>query len=398
MLGSFHDLVKPQSPKVIRPQMIEYFNSQVPEGYQYKLDERGHDICWLVPKESRAITIGNLQARLTDRQREMLKGEDNNARALSLLMQNCLEKIDVDASAAKVTLSGAEYPTDVLAHKVDDNELKSSRTFLFALPNELDLPLVSGSTHLKVHCVQKPSNNIHARRYESKGSPLAINFELNDKNLSGHYSFRFDNAQSPSIEICLDAAIVYDGLSDGTTSIEGMPSFTGAKDTRKEKGPIAPFWRDTLAVQRALGARFQCDEPVDRETLVGIDRLHTCLCEGKAVGLGYKPDSITIASDNPPAQEGSGGVCRLMFPSNKLLKVFGEEIEVYACIGLSGIILGKPELVNKEGNKYSYPITYSDDYQCSILYCPTNNTDDSEENVQRISEIVFAPLPNGRRY
>lgn len=397
MLGSFHDLVKPKPSREIPPQMLEYFNSQVPEEYQYKLDEKGRDICWLVPKGSHEVTIDGLQAKLTDEQKEMIKGEEDNPDVLRLLMENCLEKIDVDATAARVNLSGAKYPTSVLAHMVDDDELKGGRTVLFVPPHELDLPLVSGDTRLVVHCVQKPSQNIHERRYESQGCPLVIDFELNDKDLSGHYSFRFDNTASPNLELCRDAAIVYDGLSDGTTSIEGMAPFKGMVDSRERKEPIAPFWKDAFEVQEALGEEFHSDEPVDKKTIVNIGRLHTCLIDDKAVGLGYKPDSIVAATDKAPV-ETAGKQFRLMFPSNKHLQIFGEAIDMYACIGLSGIILGKPEQERDEQGKYRYPITYTDDYQCSILYCPTHETDNSEGNVQHLYDIIFAPLPNGRRY
>lgn len=397
MLGSFHDLVKRKASQKIPPQMLEYFNSHAPEGCIYQTDEKNPEICWLVPKDPQSITIENLKPQLTEKQEKILENEKDNPNALTMLMENCLERIAVDATAGHFKVSEKTYPAKTLIRSVDDDVLERGYTYMFVNPSEFDMPLACGGTHLKVHCKQVPSDNIHARRYESEKTPLVMTFELNDKDLSGHYNFRFDNTQSPDLETCRDAALIYDGLAKGKTEIEEVGPILGAKGSYEDREPIATFWQDALDVQEALGTKLLCNTPVNKETIVNIGRLHTCLFEDKAVGLGFKPDAITATTDQAPT-ETDGNQFRLILPSDKPVRLFGQSVNVFACVGLSGIFLGKPEKDKEDENLYRYPLTYADDYQCTILYCPSHETDNSEENVKRIYDILFAPLPNGRHY
>lgn len=397
MFGSFHDLVKPQASQKIPPQMLEYFNAHAPDGCIYQTDENNPEICWLVPENPQTITVEDLKPRLTERQEKILEGEENNPNALTMLMENCLERIAVDATAGRFEVSGKTYSAKDLFRSVDDDVFEKGYTYMFAKPSEFDIPLACGGTRLKVHCKQVSTDNIYVSCFGSVGCPLVMTFELNDKDYSGHYNFRFDNTQSPDLEVCRDAAVIYDGLAKGETSIEGVGPIVGAKGSYEDREPIAPFWQDALDVQDALNAELRCDVPVSKETIVNIGRLHTCLYEDKAVGLGFKPDAITATTDKAPTDT-EGKQFRLILPSDKPVRLFGQNINVYACVGLSGIFLGKPEKDREDESLFRYPLTYADDYQCTILYCPSHDTDDSEDNVQHIYDILFAPLPNGRHY
>lgn len=395
MLGSFHDLIKPSPSIKIPKEVIAYFNTQVPKGYEYRLDEKHPDVCWLVSTGSKGISLENLKPQFTDKQIELLGDEGETPEGLELLLENCLEHVLVDTTNSRI--GDSNLPVKYMARTADDTQMDSGLMFIYMEPKEFTLPLVCGKTRLGVRCVQKPSGDIHVSRFESIDCPLVMVFELNGKNLSAHYSFRFDSTLSESVAICRDAAIIYDGLSDGATEIEGVGPIRGAQGEYDGRHRLAPFWEKAADVQKVLGIEMHVNKPLDRETVANIERLYTCLCEDRAVGLGFKPDSITVTAEKAPI-EVTGERCRLMFPSPKSLKLFDQRVEVYACVGLSGIILGKPDKDTKADNRYRYPVMYSDDYQCTILYCLTSETDDSEDNVAHISDILFAPLPDGRSY
>lgn len=51
MYGSFKDLAQPSKEAPIPQQMIDFFNSTLPEAYEYLRDETNESICSLVPKK-----------------------------------------------------------------------------------------------------------------------------------------------------------------------------------------------------------------------------------------------------------------------------------------------------------------------------------------------------------
>ena len=151
-----------------------------------------------------------------------------------------------------------------------------------------------------------------------------------------------------------------------------------------------------VKVEKALGIAFQTNKALDKATFANIERLHRCIYEKQAVGLGFKPDSITVRTDDEvPDREGT--TCRLLFPRQENLNIFGNPFTVYSNVGLEGITLGHPERIDNDSIRI--PITYIDNYQCSILYLAANpNKNEGEEDIERVSKILFAPLPERKKY
>lgn len=71
MYGSFKDLAQPSKEAPIPQQMIDFFNSTLPEAYEYLRDETNESICSLVPKNGAKLKLSGLKPRLTDRQDDM---------------------------------------------------------------------------------------------------------------------------------------------------------------------------------------------------------------------------------------------------------------------------------------------------------------------------------------
>ena len=398
MLGSFNDLIKNDQPRPIPQQMLAIFNKDLPDGYSYVLDPESPEYCLLKVAEGKQLHFESFTPHLTQEQEAMLDGEEATPENIMLLMENALETVRMDAVDAQVVVEDKSLPAQYVVRTVDnDKYLPKGAWGMWKHPSEIDIPLVCGSTELKVRCVQQPSGDIHIRKYASKKSPLVLHFDFNTAKFTAHYNFNFDNNLTDDAELCRDAAIVYDGLSKGTAHIKDMEPFAKTESQRTASDAIAPFWQKVVDLQDALGTKIGTDAELDRETYQNIERLHTSICEGEAVGLGYKPATISIKPKGIPPQT-DGKTCRLMFPGVRNLKLFNQEINVHVLIGLSGIQLGAPKAKDMDPDSYVYPITYTKDYQCTILYLATGETDDSEENVTNMSDVLFASLPDGRRY
>ena len=272
----------------------------------------------------------------------------------------------------------------------DNNYAANGKLFISKEPLELEIPIGSEPDQYLIKLFQVPSGNLYAKRFESKGSALVLRIKVDEKDKMIHFQVSFDSQNAQTITACRDAARAYDDLRAGKADILGMKP-----DIAEEFTPIAPFWSKAVDVQKALGIASDEKPNLDNHTVINIERLYRCFFEEKAVGLGYKPASLNISAENHPIAE-KGTICRFMFHDVRTLTLFGKDIEVNSCIGISGVTLGEP--TEADADILTYPLNYTDNFQCSIYYLATSETDDSPENVNHITDILFAPLPEGRRY
>lgn len=395
MYGSFKDFAQPDKRAPIPRQMIDYFNSTVPNAFEYRKNRPDDSICALVPKDGSALQMENLRPRLTEKQERMINGEIT-LETVNKLMDNALEEVEFDGSEAFLSLGDEQIPFGYLIRTAEDNQAANAgRLFASKEPLRIDMPLTCGGEHLDVPLVQQRSDSIDILNFRSNTGALAVSISVNTASLTIDYKYDFKNSNEPSARKCLTAAIIADGLRTGETVIDGFGEINQDPD-KSDDCRIAPFWKKVVEVEEALGVTFQASEPLDRATLVNIERLYRCICEGKAVGLGFRPDSISIKTDGE-APDREGTTCRLLFPRKESLSIFGESFTVYSNVGLQGITLGRPEQIGE--GKYEIPLAYNDGYQCSILYLAANPEGNSgEDDAERVSEILFEPLPEGRKY
>lgn len=395
MYGSFKDFAQPDKRAPIPQQMIDYFNSTVPDAFEYRKSQPDDPICALVPKDGSALQMANLKPKLTEKQAKMVNGEIT-LETVNKLMDNALEEVEFDGSEAFLNLDDEQIPFGYLIRTAEDNQAANvGRLFASRKPLRIDMPLTCGEEHLDVPLVQQRSDSIDILNFRSDTWALAVSISVNTVSQTIDYKYDFKNSNEPNAKKCLTAAIIADGLRTGETVIDGFGEINQTPD-KSDDCRIAPFWKKAVDIEEALGVTFRASEPLDRATIVNIERLHRCICEGKAVGLGFKPDSITIKTeDEVPDCEGT--TCRLLFPRKESLSIFGESFTVYSNVGLQGITLGWPEQTGE--GEYKIPLAYNNDYQCSILYLAANpEGNDGEDDVEKVSDILFEPLPEGRKY
>lgn len=395
MYGSFKDFVQPDKRAPIPQQMIDYFNSTVPNAFEYRKSRPDDPICALVPKDGSALQMANLRPRLTEKQERMVNGEIT-LETVNKLMDNALEEVEFDGSEAFLNLDGAQIPFGYLIRSAEDNQAANAgRLFASRKPLRIDMPLTCDGEHLNVPLVQQRSDSIDILNFRSDTGALIVSISVNTASQTIDYKYDFKNSNEPNARKCLTAAVIADGLRTGKTVIDGFGEMNQTPDKSDDRR-IAPFWKKVVDIEEALGVAFQANEPLDKATFAHIERLHRCICEGKAVGLGFKPDSITIKTDGK-APDREGTTCRLLFPRKESLSIFGESFTVYSNVGLQGITLGRPEQIGE--GEYKIPLAYNDDYQCSILYLAADSEGNSDEDdAERASKILFEPLPEGRKY
>lgn len=393
MYGSFKDIAQPSKVMPIPQQMIDYFNSTVPNTFEYRKSRTEDPICALFAKDGSALQMENLRPMLTEKQERMVNGQIN-FETVKKLMDNTLEEVEFDGSEAYLNLDDKQISFGYLIRAAEDNQAANAgRLFVRREPLQIEMPLSCDGEHYNVSLIQQPSDSIDVLNFRSDTGVLAISMSINTASHTIGYKCDFKNSNESNARRCLTAAVIADGLRTGKTVIDGFGEINQTPD--KDDGRrIGPFWKKVVDVEEALGVTFRASEPLDKATFANIERLHRCICERKAVGLGFKPDSISIKieGDVPDCE---GTTCRLLFPRKENLKIFGEQFTVYSNVGLQGITLGRPELVGD--GEYKVPIAYNADYQCSILYLAVNPKGNSGD-AERVSEILFEALPEGRRY
>lgn len=75
MYGSFKDFAQPSKGTPIPQQMIDYFNSTVPNTFEYRKSRPDDQICVLVPKDGSALQMEKLRPMLTEKQERMVNGQ-----------------------------------------------------------------------------------------------------------------------------------------------------------------------------------------------------------------------------------------------------------------------------------------------------------------------------------
>lgn len=395
MYGSFRDLIKPTETMPIPQQMIDYFNTTVPDAFEYLQDDIHENTCFLSAKDDKEILISGFTAKLTERQKNMLGEEAETPAAIGKLLSNALEEIEIDNTNAILQLDNTRKPFGCLMRTVDDNQYATKgTTYIKREPLEFELPLVCGNVRATIPFVQQSSGAIDVIEFASRSSALEMFMRINETTEMISYNINFNNKNEPDARRCLDLAIILDGLRTSETEIEGFGRINLKPDADEHR--LAPFWRRVVEVESALNVSFRANTAIDKGTYANINRLHRCICEGNAVGLGFKPDSISLITVSD-LKYSSEKPCRLLFPQKNDLTIFGEQYTVFANIGLSGIILGKPS--DTDGACFKIPISYTDDYQCSILYFATEDKVCADAaNAAQISDILFAPLPDGKRF
>ena len=396
MYGSFKDLAQPSKEAPIPQQMIDFFNSTLPEAYEYLRDETNESICSLVPKNGAKLKLSGLKPRLTDRQKKMLGDRGITEKSINELMNNTLEEVELEGNDAVLYLENGQLPFGYLIRTADDNQAANKgRFFVFREPLRRNMPLTRKDVHLNIPLTQKPSDNIDTLNFAGEEGALNAHLHISTSSHTISYGFSFNNSNEPSARKCLIAATIIDGMRTGETVIDGFGAINQNPDKSSEE-LLAPFWEKVVKVEKALGIAFQTNKALDKATFANIERLHRCIYEKQAVGLGFKPDSITVRTDDEvPDREGT--TCRLLFPRQENLNIFGNPFTVYSNVGLEGITLGHPERIDNDSIRI--PITYIDNYQCSILYLAANpNKNEGEEDIERVSKILFAPLPERKKY
>lgn len=395
MYGSFRDLIKPTETMPIPQQMIDYFNTTVPDAFEYLQDDTHETTCFLSAKDDKEILISGFAAKLTERQKNMLGEEAETPAAIGKLLNNALEEIEIDNTNAILQLDDTRKPFGCLMRTVNDNQYAAKgTTYIKREPLEFELPLVCGNVRAKIPFVQQSSGAIDIIEFASRSSALEMLMRINATTGMIRYNINFNNKNEPDARRCLDLAIILDGLRTSETEIEGFGRINLKPDVDEHR--LAPFWQRVVEVESALNVSFHANTAIDKGTYANINRLHRCICEGNAVGLGFKPDSISLITVSD-LKYSSEKPCRLLFPQKNDLTIFGELYTVFANIGLSGIILGKPS--DTDGTCFKIPISYTDDYQCSILYFATEDKVCADAaNAAQISDILFAPLPDGKRF
>lgn len=375
--------------------MLEYFNQQLPDDFEYKRSETNNAICGIAAKKDSEFTISDCKPILTDHQLKMINQDSMTAENLEKMLVIALETVELDENSGSLLLAEKKVPFKYLVRRADDDgAANEGRFYLQKCPLEFDMPLTCGETHITVHFTQKSSGNIDVLQFESENQALSMCMKINLASQTTDYLCSLNNAAEPDAKRCRNVAVIIDGMRKGTTVIDGFGKINPTPN-ETDGHELASFWNKVVEVEEALNVKFNANEAVDKMTFRNIERLRRCVCEGKAVGLGFKPDSISLNADEPTLPS-KGEICRLLFPSEENLIIFGDSFSVYSNIGLEGIILGDPKQIDK--TNFEIPVTYAKNFQCSILYLATKSKGSTEEDVQRISDTLFAPLPEGRKY
>lgn len=394
MIGSFKQLKRTSEMRQISEPMRQYFNDGLPPDCSYEFVDDERTVCVLTPSDWSKLKIEGCTIKLTDEQKKILGSRVNDIDAIRRLAHNMLQPVEWELSHGTVVLpNGYKIPASQFMRTVGEPDYANKGyAFMTCDPREFETHFWRNDKELAVHFKQVASKDIDIERYESTDTALEMSLEFNDAKGAVTYNYRFVNTRVSSAVECRDAAYIFDGFIDGTTRVARKDGpFFPASNT--EQAHLADNWQMVVDVQNALGIEVDTSKPMSKMTAFNIERLHECLCKHKAVGLGHKPKSIKITTEEiPPALDGKQ---LLTFPGKFSLTIFEVSHDVIGIVGLKGIYLGEPNKIGDED--WEYPLTYDEDFQCSVLYIPDTDIP-AEEDTEQLVSTLFDSLPDGQRY
>lgn len=392
MLGSFGALKK-KAAMDIPPQMLVFFNQSSPEGYSYQFTSDDHSISYLLPtNDGKAVdppSFAGVRLSLNDRQRSELGEYAKDADAVRSYIDNSLDEFELDVSNAKALFGDVEIPFSEMAKRADDSLPAVELVTISHKPIIVEIPFRCGNETIAVLFRQVRSGEPYVRKLESVDYPLRMRMSVDQKALKWDFSCSFDRLLGQSSTQCFEAARLYQGIVSGGVEMGGGAKMVGGHDVTAQRvsGSLVHFWKRATALEGPLGVSFVPRSKLAPEDVDAIERLYEGIILGRSVELGYRPESLSYepAKDETLPEHAE---MRLTIPETEEFEILGATFAVSSIVGLSNISLSDP--VREDSGRVTFSIKYSEGSLCRALYLISGSIDDSDENMRKIDEILFA--------
>ena len=286
---------KNQTEVKVPSAMIDYLNTQLPDGVKYIADTDG---CKVV-SEKESFTIGGFLYKPTPEQKKIL-GKNYSQDDLFKYFYNAQKPIPLELKKeGYILLNGQEFPIDRLSYN-PYNPIKyvSGTTFIYPHPFPAPFPLtVSGNGFSRELIFKRiPNESVDIAVFESeKEKPLFVKYFINEIKHTLNVTFSFNLAYAKTIRDIVEATAIYNAFVDGKGALANQ-SIISQSDTSKIKKydeDSLTFWKKVLNIEETLNLTFVPPEnDIDFATMCLVEELYQNLINNQPIRKNRKIESI----------------------------------------------------------------------------------------------------------
>lgn len=405
MYGSFRDLFKPSpSSAPIPASMLDFFNSEVPDGFHYSLNESG-ELAFLTPDATptnKEIRFEGAAFKLSEDGEKAFEGRTKSQESVFTYLRNAQEHAEIVAKRVIHIFDGQEFAEEELAKGVGSISGKSSYVIYPPEPNSFSVDLSCPGANEQVEFTQLVTKSAVIERFIGTVGPLSIELTLNheDKGLGVKASLQFEKSKSA----CdfYRAALLYRALSKGTLLLGGH-LFGGSDSTPKSSPlPLAKlsFWAKAAKVEELLDVSFDITVPATPVTIETIELLYASRYCGKALKMTRFIDCLEgkgLLGEDAQLPEPDEEV-KLITSIRETKTVFGQPLDLIGLLGIYGVKVSEMKTrLGESGDGYRIAFEKTEHtYQSVMLLSGRDDPIWEEGLINRYAESLEHPITSDK--
>lgn len=338
--------------------MINYLNTQLPEGIKYVADKDG---CKVV-SEKESFTIGGFLYKPTSEQKKIL-GKNYSYDDLLKYFYNAQKPIPLELKKdGYILLNGQEFPIDRLSYN-PYNPIKyvSGTVFIHPHPFPSPFPLtVSGNGFSRKLIFKRvPNESVNIAVFESeKDQPLMVKYFLDETKHTLNVTFSFNLSYVKTIRDIVEATAIYNAFVDGKGEIakQQIVSQSDTSKIKKYDEDSLMFWKKVLSIEEVLDLKFTPPEnDIDFGTMCLVEELYQNLINNEPIKKNRKIESIDGKWDMKSEEDLKSSIDKTLFfefEGQSKFSLFGQDFELPCLIAIFNSKLVKYSLKKEKYTLY----------------------------------------------
>lgn len=282
---------KPQAEMKLPEPYVEYLSKNLPEGIQYKSDDRGN--CFIVPQEGKPIKLSGFRYDPSDEEKAIL-GENYTTTEILQYLYNSQKTVPLTLNKEGIILLNDE---EIEIDKIVYSPLKPLKYFggkLHLTPPVFPPPFklkFSNEKYSRILTIRRITNNsVSVAKYESdKDAPLFIELLINERSHQLSLTMSYDLNKAKTIKDIVESTSIYNAFVDGKGFISDIPIDIKlqAESVKKYDTSSIEFWERLMELEGALGVKFipEKDNVESEEVLTAEQFYHNVIQKQPVISL-----------------------------------------------------------------------------------------------------------------
>ncbi|PED55442.1 abortive phage resistance protein [Bacillus anthracis] len=360
MFSNFKQAFKKDESKYTKiPQaVLDTLSKNLPKGLKYvPLDE--HHI-QAVPEEGSELklTISNLKMKIPNGLKL------NSPEELQEFLYRTQQTVQTDGENIKI--NGETKPiTELVKKPFQSKKIIPGETKFeivpepFPEPNPLEVTYEEMGITKVFHVKRQPLADMKKSLFKTVDpGPLEIILTFDEEARDVKFNINLTFSKAADIEEIIEMIKLYIGFLNGKIKLAGeiQTPIMNEVDEKRSIDEALRYWEKVSAISKKLQVKFNPQEEIDKEGLLLIDQLYTCLIEDVPYKVPVGIESFTTTTDGPLERreflEGKG--MAFQYKQTEIYSLYGVTFNLFSAVALLNCKVNDIEAV--EANKYKFNI------------------------------------------